>query len=234
VAQNKPLFSRPLTWVAIVALGIAGFIMTEPDQTKPAKTPTTKLKKKAKPVAREEVFTKEDKTAQFGRVKDELRNSFRPIVAKSGRMGGADGMANILPGDFTGGDGNWIYTGTVETDGVMMALIENRATGDAVFLKRGERWRSCYVVDITQENIVMRGPSGEKALGLVDAPASIARTSGSGRASSPVAPMNVDVPRNFRGPIGNGNTLQNGLTAVPEPAPAGQVPQEITFPGDNE
>ncbi|MBS1714243.1 MAG: hypothetical protein JST30_07885 [Armatimonadetes bacterium] len=234
--QTKPFFARPLTWVALAALGIAGYVMTEPEQSKAPKTTSSRPKKKSTTAAKEEVFTKEDTTATFSPVKDQVKNSFRPIVAKSGRFGGADGMANVLPGDFTGGDGSWVYTGSVETDGVMMALIENRATGDAVYLKRGERWKSSYVVDITEDSVVMRGPSGEKALGLVDAPASIARTGGGGRASTPVAPMNVDVPRNFRGPIGNGggNAMPNGLSVVPEAAPAGQVPQEIVFPGDNE
>ena len=236
MAQTKPFFSRPLTWVGLAALGIALFVMTEPDQSKTVKSSTTRAKKRPGPAAKEEVFTKEDKSAKFAPVREQVKNSFQPIVTKSGRFGGADGLANVLPGDFTGGDAGWVYTGSVETDGVMMALIENRTTGDAVYLKRGERWRSSYVVDIMGDSVVMRGPSGEKALGLVDAPTSIARTGGGGRASTPVAPLNVDVPRNFRGPIGNGggNAMQSGLSVVPEGAPAGQVPQDIVFPGDNE
>ena len=216
----------------MVGVAVAGFALTEPEQTKTsAIKAVTKKKPSAKPG--EVVYTKEDYDAQFKPVNVEAKNSFVPIVARKGGIGSADGLANAVPTDMTGGEANWVYTGSAETDGVPMALIENRSTGDAVFLKRGERWKSAFVQQITPFSIVLRGPNGTKTLGLVDDDNS-SRTMA--RSSAGFAPAPVDVPQDLRGPIGGGrrNRGLNGLQALPDPTFGQQQQNGIGVPGQND
>lgn len=221
MANQSTLFKKPIFWVAIIGLGIAAFALTEPDATKPSAT-TKKLAKK-KPVAKKSqvVFTDEDSKAEFKPVNDQARNAFVPIVARHTGIGSGDGLANAIPAEMTGGEANWVYTGTAETDGVRVALIENRTTGDAVFLKRGERWKSAYVISISEYSVILRGPSGTRTLGLVDE--TLQRTGSAVAQAGPQGfnPAQPTLPRNLRGPIG-GNDF-NGMTVSPDagfsPAP---------------
>lgn len=208
------MFKKPVFWVAVVGLGVAAFALTEPDATKPS-SPTKKVAKKRSSIKKTgALFTEEDEKASFKPVNDQARNAFVPIVARHTGIGSGDGLANAIPSDMTGGEGNWVYTGTAETDGVRVALIENRSTGDAVFLKRGERWKSAYVVSISEYSVILRGPAGTRTLGLVDE--TLQRSGSAVAQAGPqgFSPAQPNVPQNFRGPLSR-NDL-NGMSVTPE------------------
>lgn len=215
MASNPSLFKKPVFWVGVCGLAIAGFVLSEPESTGPTTAKKKATTKKMTVTKKGDVnFTKEDETAEFKPVNDSPRNAFVPIVARHSGIGSADGLANSIPSEMTGGEGSWVYTGTAETNGVPVALVENRSTGDAVFLKRGERWKSAYVIQISEYSIILRGPNGTRTLGLVDENLQRTGTSVAQAGSQGFSPARVDVPQNMRGPIGGRNP--NGLTASPD------------------
>lgn len=217
MANKKSWVQKPITWIAIGGLGLAAFVMTEPEQPSASTAKSSSKKKKSTAKATEAQFTQEDFDAVFKPVNDKPKNSFVPIVARHSGIGSAEGLANAIPVEMTGGEPNWVYTGSAETDGVPMALIENRTSGEAVFLKRGERWKSAFVQQITPFSVVMRGPNGTKTLGLVDEDTS---SKSLARSSTGFSPAQVEVPTELRGPIGGGrrNRGMNGLQALPDPS----------------
>lgn len=190
-------------WVATASMGIAGFVLTAPEATSQAGPKKAPVKKKS--TSKLSVFTEEDEKAEFAPVQVEFKNAFMPIVKREGgKLSDSDGAANAIPRDFAGSDG-WVYTGSAEIDGAPSALLENRTTGDGVFLKAGERWKSCSVVKIMPDSVVLRGPTGTKTFTLVsDEP--IAR----GRSGGSVPPAAVNVPNNMRG-----NINPNGMGGFP-------------------
>lgn len=245
MTQNKSLLQRPIFWVAIVAIGIVGFVMTAPEEAKivpmtaKRKGPTTKAARG------EDQFTKADEKAEFKPVNSEAKNAFVPVVARTNGISGAQQLENAIPADFAGGEANWIYTGNAEYDGVRQALIENRSTGDAVFLKRGQKWKNAYVVEISEYSVVMRGPSGTRTLGIaVEEPTlsskSVASNSnpssrsrdrgGSGSSVSPMSPGQL--PGTLPGTFSQDGAFDpNSASVVPEIVP---VPGNFELPdGDN-
>jgi len=215
MANNQTMFKKPIFWVGMAGLAIAGFVLSEPEATSNASTPKKTAKKKPISKKGQTQFTKEDEAAKFKPVNDSPRNSFVPIVARHSGIGSADGLANAIPTDMTGGEGNWVYTGTAETDGVPVALVENRTSGDAVFLKRGERWKSAYVIQISEYSVILRGPSGTRTLGLVDENLQKTGTSVAQAGLQGFSPAQVEAPQNFRGNIGGGRN-RNTLSATPD------------------
>jgi len=199
------LIKKPIFWIGIVGIAAVGWIATTPEAT-PAKSGTgakvTRKKSSNKKAAVQ--FEEQDFKANFEPLNIELKNAFVPIVArKNGGFGGADGQANAIPLDFTGGDGGWLYTGNAEIDGVPNALLENRTTGEGVFLRAGERWKSAVVSKILSDSVVMKGPSGTKTFSLVNEEAPRMARNG-------FNPASVNVPGNLQGTIGRGRNAQNG------------------------
>jgi hypothetical protein len=92
------------------------------------------------------------------------------------RAGSAAAQVNYVPAEFAGGEQGWIYTGSAEIDGVLQALLENRTTGDSVFLRIGDTWKGISVEEITEESLILASPETgiEKTLKLPseDAPVS--------------------------------------------------------------
>lgn len=220
------LIKKPSFWIGTLAVGIAGFVLSAPESTGGKVTVKPFAKKSSKKKAGTQ-FLKEDFESTFQPVNISLKNAFQPVVMRtSGGFGSGEGLANAIPPEFTGGDSGWVYTGNAEIDGVPTALVENKTTGEGVFLKAGERWKSAMVSRILPDSVVMRGPSGTKTFALVNE----TYTGGSLR------PMNVSVPGNLRGQIGRGqdqnfgpmtNVVPNGQGGfavppgvIPEPAGA--------------
>lgn len=229
MAAKKTLFQQPIFWVGSAGVLIAAFVLTEPEATAPKSTTkkSSTSKKSAKKV--DDEFTKEDEKAEFKRVNEAPKNSFVPVVARHSGIGSADGMANSIPTEMTGGQDNWVYTGTAESDGVRVALVENRTTGDATFLKRGERWKSAVVVSVTEYSVILRGPSGTRTFGLVDEEVKTSSSSVARSSNNDFAPARVTVPSALPGNFGPGRFSNNfgggpgqtqGLEALP------------TFPGN--
>lgn len=211
------LIKKPIFWVATVGLGTAGFVLTSPEEgvAPKAKAPRTSKSAVAK---KGSTFTKEDEEASFKPLNVTFKNSFRPVVIRSsGGFGSGEGAANMIPPDFAGGSTGWVYTGSAEIDGAPSALLENRSTGDGVFLRAGERWKSASVVKITPTSVIMDGPSGTKTFTLVDE----SLRSSTVAANTQVPPAQVSNPQDLRGPIGNqrgrnaGNMGGMNIQAVP-------------------
>lgn len=198
------LIKKPLFWVSILAVGAAGWVLTNPEDAPKKSTPSRVTKKKTSNKKTTVQFIDADFEADFKPLNSELKNAFQPIVIrKSGGFGGGEGAANVIPADFTGGDTGWVYTGNAEIDGASMALLENRTTGEGVFLKAGERWKSAAVSKILTDAVVMSGPSGIKTFTLVTEEPRMARNG--------FNPASVNVPSGLRGQIeGSNGRNQNG------------------------
>lgn len=236
--SQKSILQKPIFWIAAVAVGAIGFTATKEDAVKPK----AKVVKVSKPATKKglETFTEEDTLASFDRVKVEFKNSFVPLVVKSGGLGGADAAANRIPASFSGGDANWVFTGTFEADGVREALLENRSMGDGVFLRRGQRWKNCIVKRVLEESVVLEGPSGEMTFGLVTEEKLGGRMASN---SGGFSPVQVDNTQNFRGNIGGNGGGRNrgggglpgiggGFSAVPQNSggpPANMSTDDVPF-----
>lgn len=196
------LIKKPVFWVSILAVGAAGWVLTTPEESAAKATGPKTTRKKTSTKKTVVQFTDADFEANFKPLNSELKNAFVPLVArKTGGFGNGDGAANVIPADFTGGDSGWVYTGNAEIDGSSMALLENRTTGEGVFLKAGERWKSAAVSKILTDAVVMTGPSGTKTFTLVTEEPRMARNG--------FNPASVNVPAGLRGQI-NGQNGQGG------------------------
>jgi hypothetical protein len=121
---------------------------------RPDATLTTKKKGK-------EDFLPEDYSAEFASLSERTKNSFKPLIASKNANSVLQPISpNAIPPLFAGGDPNWIYTGNMEVDGVPNALLENRQTGEGVFLRPRERWRKMVLREVGKDFIVLDGPNG--------------------------------------------------------------------------
>jgi hypothetical protein len=163
------LIKKPIFWIGVAAVGVVGWMATAPEETGSSLATTRVTKKKAPSKKTTVAYVEEDYNATFEPVNIELKNSFQPIIARKGAgLGVGEGQANSIPAEFAGGDSGWFFTGNAEIDGVPTALLENRSTGEGVFLKAGERWKSAMVSQIMPDSVVMKGPSGTKTFSLVN------------------------------------------------------------------
>jgi len=149
--------SRKVIYLGVAAVAVAAWLLTEDDSSKASegRKPTTAVKKNGAG------FTDEDYQATFPPVLDSGKNSFRPLIARSGAADFGLALApNAIPLDFAGGEPNWIFTGVAIIDGAPVALLENSSTQEGVFVKHGDRWKSSRVAMITPDSVVLAGPSG--------------------------------------------------------------------------
>ena len=108
-----------------------------------------------------DLFEPEDYKAQFGDLDGEMKNSFRPLVAKNGGVNSLNSASvNTIPTSFTGGEQNWIYTGNMTVNTVPNALLENTVSGEGVFLKPGEKWKTMQLRQVMNDSIVLEGEDG--------------------------------------------------------------------------
>ncbi len=228
--KSKTTFlQKPIFLVGVALVFVMAFVLTQPDAAKVVSSKSKPMAKKKTSLKSEVVFTKEDELANFKPVNSSAKNSFVPVVARHSGVGSADGLANAIPVDMTGGEANWVYTGTADTDGVRVALIENRSTGDAVFLKRGERWKSAIVLSISEYSVILKGPGGTRTLGLVDEELKTTGSSVAQAGAQGFSPARVDVPQSMRGGIGR-NNMPNGFSISPnQDFGQGTLP---SFPGN--
>ena len=109
--------------------------------------------------AKESLYTDEDKTKKFEAVGGSIKNGFVPLVTKND---GALVAKNEIPRGFSDGQGGWTYTGNMVVDGTPNALLENTASGDGVFLRPGQRWKSMRLLAVKEDSIELEGPRGER------------------------------------------------------------------------
>lgn len=151
---------RWLVYGSLAVIGLVAWSATKPDE-RPVTRSTVRPPKKLR--ATQEIYAPEDYAAR-GRFAVGValsRNAFRPVLARAGAgQGGIVGDSGV-PATFATGDPNWVCTGIAEVDAVRMALLENKATGEGVFLRQGDRWKSAVVSKVLADGVVLAGPSGE-------------------------------------------------------------------------
>ncbi len=156
--------------------------------------PTATKKKKSGDIE----YTKEDETAQFASIEGGLPNAFKPAVQKKIAVGSAK-TSNAIPPIFTSGETGWIYTGNMEVNGGQNALLENGGTGEGVFLKPGEKWKSMTLKQVKADSIVLRAEDGfEKEIFFGSNESDAAQT---------VAPVNPGPAPRMAGQIGGGGQV---------------------------
>lgn len=152
--------NRMVIYVGILAVGIAGFVLTAPPEL-PERSSTRK-RPTAKKTEVAEVFTKEDYAAKFDRLNEPVKNAFKPLIVRASASAlQGELRPNQVPIAFADGEGTWYYTGTAVVDQVPTALVENQSTGEATFLKVGQRWKNATVARITPTTLTLAGPGGK-------------------------------------------------------------------------
>lgn len=211
--KKPPIINKRLQIVVLVVILIAVVMFSFPadNGNKSSMKPKAPTKKAAKIDKTADEFTAADRTTTFEPTVMTVANVFKPLVYRKDAPGGSSGgdgssAANAVPADFADGDANWRYTGTLEIDNALSALIENRNTKDGLYLTRGQHWHNCVVQQITSSTVTLAGPSGSKTLQLVteDAPAAKAPA-----AAAPVQPDAAQQQQQFGG-RGRGNRGNNG------------------------
>ncbi len=230
------LIKKPIFWIGVVALGAVAWVATAPEEAGSGISTRKPTAKKSAVKKGQVAFLEEDDDAKFEPVNIELKNSFQPVIARrSGGFGAGEGQANAIPPEFAGGDSGWFFTGNAEIDSVPTALLENRSSGEGVFLKAGDRWKSCTIAQILPDSVVMKGPSGTKTFALVNEERPKALAGG-------FAPLPVAVPNELRNNNNRGRNSQSGQPSfgmMPGPGagvvtiPSGDGGMEFQFaPGE--
>lgn len=155
--SNRKL-SRPVIYALVAAAALAAYFLLPEDVTRrgrPRTNPKTSASAKLP-----EGFTDADLKAKFEPVNIAVRDAFVPLVIRSG---GAETAAapDAVPSVLTGGDPNWYFTGMVEIDGVPMALIENKVSGEGAFVKHSEAWKAATVTGIHPYSLTLAGKDGK-------------------------------------------------------------------------
>lgn len=191
---TKPAFNWKLPGLAL-GVGLIALLAVGGDDSKPAAKKPPKKSSSADD-KNKDIYVKSDYTTFFKPAKLEIKDSFRPLVAKAKPAGGIKIDPNGLDATLTGGE-SWVFTGTPEVDGVRTALLENTVTGQGVYLKVGEAFRQMKVMSIEPDQLVVRGNDGaDRTVHLADATQATDRTAVRGA----VAPV---TPPPLRGPIGS-------------------------------
>lgn len=201
--------SKPVLYLAIIGAGAAIYIVTNPDTPPKVTTPPKTHMRTTTPDSQ---FLPVDYNTTFAEQVPLARNAFKPLVERrSGALANALASGGIVPPELTGGDANWICTGSAEIDGVKEALLENRNTNDAVFVKQGDHWKHAVVSQVLDDSVVLVGDDGEpRTIHVVqDETSNASGDTGTDTGTAPVRPQ-------LSGVIGGG---QSGAQVQPLPAP---------------
>lgn len=156
--------NRIWIYVGVVTVGIAGWILTEPEPPVTTEKTTAKRSTARGATAKQTVFTKEDEQAQFARVNDLPGSAFSPLVSrKNAKSSNNNLLPNQIPPSFVDGDATWFFTGSVVVNTVPSALVESTARNEGVYLKVGERFKQFTVTSISQSTLTLAGPNGSTA-----------------------------------------------------------------------
>lgn len=150
--------NRPLLYAAIAVVGVGIYLSTEPSVTRKGAPRRNASASAASNLP--EGFTQQDLTAKFERSTGTAKNAFQPLIA---RQAGAETAAapDAVPTILTAGESGWYYTGMAEVDGIPTGLLENRSTGEGVFLKQSEKWKDATVRSISPFVLILVGSNGK-------------------------------------------------------------------------
>ncbi|MBS1719514.1 MAG: hypothetical protein JST35_03600 [Armatimonadetes bacterium] len=211
---QKPFYKNPVYVAGMLIGGVALFLLTQPQEEVKTRPSTKKLARKAD---KNSIFIDQDYTAKFESVATPVRNTFKPLLTKdAGKNSVDEGKPNGIPQGLAEGEANWIYTGLATIDGKAQALVENPTTGDSEFLVRGQKWKSCTVVDMSSESLVLRSQDGETVTISINGAEKAPTTQPVQRAELPP----TDQRQNLRGRIGRQND-PNSSTVMEAP---GEMP----------
>lgn len=215
---KQSFLKKPIFWGGLAVFAAVAWVMTDNPSATGSGIKALKRKAPSSTSKGTITFTKEDELADFSRVTEPIKTSaFFPAVVKSGIKGGT--AANLIPADFADGDGNWVYTGSAEVNGVRSALIENKKSGEGAFLKANQKWKSSLVVSVGLDSVVLTGPSGTRTIGLLkdEEISSFNRAVTRIPQGDDFSPAQINVPSNLRGRIGQLPSVNSngGLTVVP-------------------
>lgn len=193
--QNKKSSMPLLVGVLVIALAfgmMGGGSSTTAKKGSAMQFPTVTKKKKSGEIE----YLPEDEKAQFASIEGGLPNAFKPAVQKK-IVVGTTKASNAIPPIFTSGETGWIYTGNMEVNGGQNALLENGGTGEGVFLKPGEKWKSLTLKQVKPDSIVLRAADGfEKEIFF---------GSNESDAAQSIAPVNPGPAPRIAGQIGGGS-----------------------------
>jgi len=167
--KNKKDSNRLIGYV-VGGLALFGILWVATSPNAPANSPKKLVTRKLPASTTDDQFTAEDYTARFPALSTaSVRDTFKPLVyRKDVASKNGTSTLNAIPADFAEGDANWVYTGTVTTDGVPEALFENKTSGEGVFVQHGAHWKKAVVEQISPTTVLLSGPSGTKLLELVN------------------------------------------------------------------
>ncbi|MBV9851447.1 MAG: hypothetical protein JO250_17400 [Armatimonadetes bacterium] len=185
--------SRPVVYTFVAAVAVyAVVLLTQPDTPVRHTVPRHTVRRAA---GEADGITEADLTAHFARYVPGKRDPFVPKVvppkAAAGRGEGPGGARDA-----------WTLTGIYAVNDTLNALVENRATGDSVSLKAGDRWRGLRVVSIGSDAVRFQNALGQQTrLAFAPPPAEGpgARTAGGAptpalRVVGPLRPMPIVGP----------------------------------------
>lgn len=143
----------PVVYVgAFAVVAYAVFVAT--DSPAPVTTKHKKVIRTASAVA--EGITPEDLTAHFARYTGKRRNAFEALVTPPSPTAPAASAQAQVPQQE-----QWSLTGISTLNGTTSALVENPATGDTAFLKRGDTWHGLTVTDIRADHVAFVNALGQ-------------------------------------------------------------------------
>ena len=228
--------TSPVVYLALIGAGAAIYVLTEPEAATKKKTPN---KTNSRTASAPDGFAPEDLTAKFPRYSGAAKDAFQPKVIATKpsalKTGPKPSPLMVLPPprpvtvtlNAVSLDA-WTLTGINVVNGSRSALMENKTTGESVFLKAGVSWNTFKVGSIEPNALVLIGPTGTvRRVGFPEAPA---EKVASVAPQTPAVPApNVNLPsvpatdpsatpeqgRRRRNRVRSGDTVaQNGATSV--------------------
>ena len=196
MAKAQPKKKSSLTkWLMIGGVVVIGFLyFTQPDDTKAAATSKPTAKKSA---ATDQTFVKEDYDRQanpYPPLKLASLDAFKPDITHGIGLESADPVGT-----------GWTYSGMAVVDGVGQGIMVNTNSGESAILRRGEKWQSFKVADITSDHMVFNGPNGPETVHVdtkeADKPAPSSASAAVGQLPAFSAPMQMPLTGN----IGSGD-----------------------------
>lgn len=205
------------TMKIVLIVGVIGLLYALWPSSDAPKKAVVRSTKKSSATSTASDYTDEDFKAHFANLTEATKDSFKPLVIRSGAGGSDQSKQNAIPAGFAGGDANWVYSGTAYTDGVPTAFIENSSTGEGVSLQQGQHWKSLYVDQILPDSLVVkRSDGGDVAILHLASPEPAEE-----KEVKPVSPPGLSGPINIS-PFPNANPAAAGGGNAPAfPFPGG-------------
>ncbi len=127
--------------IGVVVLFAVAWAATAPGDSS-ATSHTPPAKHVASTSSSDDNVTPADYTAKFDKTLEKPKDAFKPVIYHEQGGGGSNpNDVSAVPTEFTGGEGGWGFTGTVQVDGALSANLDNSKTGEFIALNRGEHWK---------------------------------------------------------------------------------------------